>query len=41
MYAVRVLLCRLASGSSRTRLLYVTPEKIAKSVVLLQTLNAL
>jgi hypothetical protein len=34
-------MCRLASGSSRTRLLYVTPEKIAKSDVLMRTLNAL
>jgi superfamily II DNA helicase RecQ len=32
---------RLTSGSSRTRLLYVTPEKIAKSDVLMRALNAL
>jgi len=32
---------RLTSGSSRTRLLYVTPEKVAKSDVLMRTLNAL
>jgi hypothetical protein len=41
VYVVCVLLCRLAPGSSRTRLLYVTPENIAKSDVLLQMLNAL
>lgn len=32
---------RLTSGSSRTRLLYVTPEKVAKSDVLMRALNAL